>query len=62
MAENALNKYLQMDSKGRWIVAFGKYKGNFLDDVISEDPQYIEWFLEQDDVPRTVRETIEARS
>jgi len=51
-------RYLQMDAKGRWILTFGKHKGEFLDDVVSEDSEYLDWFLNQD-VSDRVRDIIE---
>ncbi len=56
--ENKAARYLQMDEKGRWIISFGKYKGDFLDDIMSEDPGYFDWFLTQD-IPERVRDIIE---
>jgi hypothetical protein len=29
---------------------FGKYKGDLLEDVIMEDPGYVEWLIENTDV------------
>ena len=52
------SKYLQLDSKDRWILAFGKHSGSFLDDVVSEDKEYLEWLIEQD-IPDPVREIVE---
>lgn len=50
--------YLIMDSKGRWVVGFGKYKGVFLDDAIWEDTHYFEWLLGKD-IPEHVYEIID---
>lgn len=29
----------------KYIIPFGKYKGEYLADVISEDPSYIDWIV-----------------
>lgn len=34
---------LSQDSKDRWVFTSGKHDGEFLDDVASEDPSYLEW-------------------
>lgn len=30
---------------GRFIMPFGKYKGEYLDDIEIDDPDYIDWLL-----------------
>lgn len=35
---------LQLDD----IIGFGKYKGEMVEDLIEDDPQYLAWLYEQD--------------
>ena len=58
MKSHPISQYLIFDKIGRWIVAFGKYEGEFLSDVVDTDPEYVEWLLSQQ-IPEPVREVIE---
>lgn len=31
----------------KWALPFGKYKGEFIEDVYQEDQQYIDWLYEK---------------
>lgn len=44
--------------KGRVVITFGKYKGEYLEDVAVEDRNYLEWLLTQD-ISEEFREEIE---
>lgn len=56
--EDKIARFLQMDSKGRWIISFGKYEGSFLEDIVLEDKGYLEWFLNQN-IPQRVHDIID---
>lgn len=43
---------------GRYLMPFGKYKGDFVSDIVSEDPKYIDWMLTLDLNPE-LKEAIE---
>ena len=49
-----IEKYLERDEKGRYILAFGKYEGEFLEDVAYIDEQYV-WYMAQQTLPDEVR-------
>lgn len=44
MARNATKKVMNLES----IFEFGKYRGHQLEDVITDDPGYIEWLIDGD--------------
>lgn len=65
------NRFLEEDVNAvgevRYIFKFGKYKGEFVDDVISEftGRKYVEWMLSEidnitDDVSDILKEAIES--
>lgn len=42
----------------KYLMPFGKYRGEYVSDVVSEDPGYIDWLLKQDLNPQ-LKEAIE---
>jgi hypothetical protein len=52
------NNVLELD-RGRSIMKIGKHKGEFLTEVVDEDPRYIKWMLEEFNMPSDVRGVIE---
>jgi hypothetical protein len=57
--EEEVNKYT---GEARVLFSFGKYKGEYLDDVITEfiGRKYVEWMLEEiEDLPSEVMEVLE---
>lgn len=52
------NKFLE-ESRGMVLIKFGKYKGEYLYDVASSDPEYLTWMLEKLELPEDVRKVIE---
>lgn len=38
---------MTMDQAKKWILPFGKHKGEFITDVFLEDEGYIDWLHEQ---------------
>ena len=37
-----------MTATGSTIMPFGKYKGNLLEDIVDDDPDYVDWMLGQE--------------
>lgn len=40
-----MSQIIERDEKGRWIFSRGKYEGEFLDDVASNDRGYLKFLL-----------------
>lgn len=53
------NRFLETDNRGMVLVKFGKFKGQFLVDVAAENPNYLQWVLDEMDLPDGVRLEIE---
>lgn len=50
--KDIIDKFDKITNKVRfndYIFSFGKYKGEFVADVVMEDPNYIEWVMENID-------------
>jgi uncharacterized protein (DUF3820 family) len=49
------NRFLEVDKRGMVLVKFGKFKGECLVDVAAENPSYLQWMMDEMDLPDDVK-------
>lgn len=49
------NRFLEVDKRGMVLVKFGKFKGEYLVDVAAENPGYVQWMMDEMDLPEDVK-------